>query len=102
MLLFFRRNFWTNDLLVHLLLNLRNTDTAYNYFHEKYMFLLNKHAPLRKLTKKENKLKQNPWMTQGILKSISKKENFSRSLRIVNLKGKMQTIYTMTINYIMT
>ena len=76
-----------DDLPLHLL-NSENTESAYKYFHEKYLFLLNKYAPLRKLTKKENKLKQNPWMTQGILKSISKKRKLFKKFKCSKLRDK--------------
>ncbi len=74
-----------DDLLVSLL-NARDTDHAFNTFHNRYCTLLDKHAPLRKLTKKEVKRKQNPWITQGLIKSISKKR--SLFVKIKKLKSK--------------
>ena len=40
-------------------------------FLDKINFLLDELAPVRTLTKKENELRQNPWLTNGILKSMS-------------------------------
>ena len=56
-----------DDLLVNIL-NAGDTNTAYNTFTTKYCEVLDKHAPLKKLTKKEKKRKQKPWITQGLIK----------------------------------
>ena len=40
------------------------------------------------MTKKEIKLKQNPWMTQGLLKSISKKRQLFKKLKGLIDKNK--------------
>ena len=48
-----------DDLLLKLL-NAGDTDKASSIFLEKYRNLLDKHAPIRKLSKKEIKLKHNP------------------------------------------
>ena len=73
-----------NDLLgENLILNIINakdTDHACDIFLDKYQTVLEHHVPLRKLTKKELKQKQKPWITQGLIKSISKKSNFSFTL----------------------
>ena len=42
----------------------------YEYFHDKILYLINKNAPMRDATKKENKRIHKPWITSGILKSI--------------------------------
>ena len=57
------------------LTNTHNANLAYNIFHKRFQFLLNKHAPLRFLSRKEVKLKRKPWVTKGILKSIKVKRN---------------------------
>ena len=74
------------DLLVNLL-NAQDTDTAYNIFHNKYRTLLDKHAPLRKLTKKELKRKEKPWITQGLIKSISKKRSLFVKFKKLKFKN---------------
>ena len=76
-----------NDLLLNLL-NSKDTDTAYNIFHDKYCKLLDKHAPLRKLTKKEVKRKRNPWITQGLIKSISKKRTLFVKIKKLICKNR--------------
>ena len=44
--------------------------------------LLDKHAPMKQITKKEIKTKSKPWITKGILTSINKKYKIcSKSLK---------------------
>ena len=75
------------DLLVNLL-NARDTDTAYNIFLRKYNETLDKHAPLKKISKKERKREQKPWITLGLIKSISKKRSLFKQLKKLKLKNK--------------
>ena len=53
-----------------LLFRNKNCDEKILIFLDKINRLLDEMAPIRKLTKKEMDLKQNPWLTTGILKSI--------------------------------
>ena len=57
-------------------------------FLEKYTRHLDKYAPFRKLSKKENKLKQKPWLTKGLLKSISKKRSLFKKFKNLKVKDK--------------
>ena len=53
--------------------------------------ITNKHAPLRNLTRKEMKLKTKPWLTKGLLKSISIKNKLFKKCfkqKKVNLVSK--------------
>ncbi len=77
-----------NDNLLIKLLNAKDTDTAFDIFRNKYCTLLDKHAPLKKLTKKEVKRRQNPWITQGLIKSISKKRSLFITIKKRKLKNK--------------
>ena len=45
----------------------------YTFFHENIMKVIDKNAPLKKLTKEELKRSKIPWITKGILTSIKKK-----------------------------
>ena len=49
------------------------TSKIYDVFHEHVTSTLDKHAPMRNLTKPELAIKLKPWLTTGIIKSISKK-----------------------------
>ena len=46
---------------------------------ETFINILNKHAPLRPLSRREKKLNSKPWITKGILKSIKTKNNLFKS-----------------------
>ena len=47
-----------------------NVNDSFNSFHKCLINTLDKHAPLKNITRKEAKLKLKPWLTTGILKSI--------------------------------
>ena len=53
-----------------------DVDTVFQNFYLCIYELINKHAPLRKLTRKEIKLLSKPWVTPGIKASIGLKEKF--------------------------
>ena len=63
------------------MLNARNSNLAYNIFHKKFQSLVNKHAPLKYLSRKEAKLKQKPWLTRGILTSIRVKRSLLKDVK---------------------
>ena len=42
-------------------------NTIKDFFHKNYQNLLNKHAPIKALNKKQQDLEHKPWVTQGIL-----------------------------------
>ena len=46
----------------------------YKFFYENIMKVIDKNAPLKKLTKEELKRSKKPWITKGILTSIKKKK----------------------------
>ena len=75
----FQNDLLGDDLILNII-NAKDTDHACDIFLDKYQSVLEHHVPLRKLTKKELKQKQKPWITQGLIKSISKKSNFSFTL----------------------
>ena len=59
-----------------------NANVLCDEFIDIFNRTLDKHAPLRKLTKRERKLKEKPWITKGILTSIkSKNKLYKDSLK---------------------
>jgi len=63
------------EMLINLNQNLRDItgpDVEFSNFIDKFAIIANKHLPIKKLSKKEQKTKLNPWITKGILKSIQK------------------------------
>ena len=83
----FQSDLFDEDLLVNIM-NSPDTNTAYDKFLNKYCTLLDKHAPLKKLSKKEVKRAQKPWITLGLIKSISKKRSLFKQLKNLKIKNK--------------
>ena len=55
-----------------------STNDSFNRLQKNFLQTLNKHAPLRFLSKQEKKTRQKPWLTTGILTSIKiKRKLFS-------------------------
>ena len=51
-----------------------NINSSFNDFIVKFKHVIDKHAPLRKLSRRQKKLPAKPWITKGILVSIKKKQ----------------------------
>ena len=51
-----------------------NFDDIFDQFFELVTKAITLHAPMRKLTRKQQKLINNPWISRGILKSIKTKQ----------------------------
>ena len=52
----------------------KNVNEQVNLLLDKTNDILNVMAPIRKLSKRENNLKQNPWITRGLLKSMRNRD----------------------------
>ena len=83
----FQSDLLDDDLLLKII-NSEDTNTAYDKFLSKYCKLLDKHAPLKKLSKKEIKRAQKPWITLGLIKSINKKRSLFKQLKKLKAKNK--------------
>ena len=70
-----------NAALLHEIENANNSNMAYDIFHKQFILTLNKHAPIRYLSNKEVKLRQKPWLTNGILTSIKKKRTLFKKFK---------------------
>ena len=46
---------------------------VFNVYHNKLINIIDKHAPYRIFSRKEQKLRLKPWITKSILNSINKK-----------------------------
>ena len=51
-----------------------NPNLSFNCFEDKLMKIIDSYMPLKKLTKREVKLKSKPWITKGILTSIKQRD----------------------------
>ena len=65
-----------SDIVQANILNSNSTNDKYNIFHDHLLTTLNKHIPIKLLSKKELKLKLKPWLTSGILTSVKRKNYF--------------------------
>lgn len=50
-----------------------------NAFINKVKYIVNKHAPLKKVTYSKMKQFNHPWLTQGLLKSMKRKQKMYKS-----------------------
>ena len=66
-----------------------NLDDQYNLFHDDLLSNINKHVPFKPITKKMNKQRLKPWITKGILKSLSVKNKYYKKF----LKKRSPIIY---------
>ena len=72
---------------------------------KKYRIVLDKHAPLKKLTKKELKRSKKPRITNGLIKSASKKRSLLNKIKKMKCNNedtneifKKYKFYNVTIN----
>ena len=56
-----------------------NADETFQHFYDKINSLLDKYAPIRKMTNREIKTKSKPWITTGIRKSIALRDRLFKS-----------------------
>ena len=61
----------TNYHEIQKIFNSENASNKYDIFYEHLNSTIEKHAPLRYLTKNEMAIKSKPWLAKGILKSIN-------------------------------
>ena len=53
--------------------NENDANTKYEIFHDHFLKTLEKYAPIKKISKKEQRNKHKPWITKGLSKSIKVK-----------------------------
>ena len=96
------KNFDRNDFLLDLIeidlnsvVNIEGCDpnVSFNTFYESINKLLDKHMPLKKITKREHKMKFKPWITKDILNKIKVKNKlFDRYTKCKNPVVKAETL----------
>ena len=64
-------NYLANYQTIQKIYNCENATVKYDIFHKHLNTMIDKHAPLRYLTKNEMAIKAKPWLTKDILKSIN-------------------------------
>ena len=74
-----------------------DVNTSYNSFHAHLQNTIDKHAPIKSLSKKETELKINPWLTKRILKSINIKTKHYKKF-MASKDNKHHNIYKLYRN----
>ena len=82
-----------NGNLLLRLLNEKDSESACVQFIKEFIAALDTHQPLRELSKKEKKILAKPWLTAGLLKSISKKRSLFKKFKNDKLKDKTTDTY---------
>ena len=87
----FNENNFLDDLkdpaLLQNILNAHNTNSAFEICHSKFLIALEKHAPMKYLSKKEIKTRRKPWITSDICASIKSKRALFRKFKNQKLAG---------------
>lgn len=67
-----------------------DANRVFESFNKTFMKVINSHAPLRKLTRRETKLKRRPWITSELLRSIRKKNHlYKKYIRSRRVEDRM-------------
>ena len=64
--------------------NVRDAESSFQYFHEKYIDVVDKHSPFQTLTRKQQELELKPWITKGILTSTRVKAKLFKQFKKTN------------------
>ena len=67
-----------NNSLLQQIPTIDDAELAFNFFQKRYQAILNKHAPIQILTRKQLELELKPWITKGILTSTRVKSKLYR------------------------
>ena len=74
----------------------KDVNLSFNNFFKRINAILDKHAPLRKVTKKKPRFRSKPWITLGLQKPISIKNSlFAKFIKSndINQINKIQEEY---------
>ena len=74
----FRHDFNNIDWNKNLKLELKDPNISFDFLMETVTMLIDKHVQLKKLTNKQKKCANKPWVTKGIRKSIYRRNNLFR------------------------
>ena len=76
-------------------INKKDVDFSFSKFFETFNNLLQKHAPIKKLSNKDKKAMKKSWITKGILKSIEKKNQIYRKFIRTKNSTKEEEMYNL-------
>ena len=70
----FREDFLEINWLEKLEIERQDANHSFNKFYEQIEKLMDKYLPLKKISKKDHKRKYKPWITNGILASMKRRD----------------------------
>ena len=81
-----------------------NINSMFEDFYSLITTTIENHAPLKKLTRKQTRLRNKPWITKGLLKSIKRKQKMHKTYYINGLtdERKFYKSYCNTLTRIKT
>ena len=82
----FKNTRWEDLLCLHS----DDADHLFGKFFEKLSKVIETHVPLKNLSKKQLKRVSKPWMTKGIKRSISNRDNLLK--RCLGTKGDLRSV----------
>ena len=68
----------------------KSVNDAYSYFQGKVQEILDQEAPIKTIRIKPNNILKEPWMTPGLLKSVTKQKVFYKKTIVKNNTDKDQ------------
>ena len=71
-----------------------DANSSFNAFYASINSLLDKHVPLTKITNKEHKRRYKPWISYGILKSMSRRDSLFKKYIKTNDPIKKENIFS--------
>ena len=78
----FKTHFQSIDWKTIMQVEVNDPNVAFTNFYENLNHLISQYLPIKKLTKKQTKRKEKPWISQGILRSIKVRDKiYSRFLK---------------------
>ena len=99
----FTQDFQNYDWKGKLELDKEDPDTSFDIFFDKISSLVDQHAPMKKLTKRQLKCTNKPWLTRGIKKSIYHRDKLKNLIYKTNdpeLKTHYEQQYKIHRNHI--
>ena len=80
--------------------NITDTNAKYRIFIWDLEHYVNKHAPLKKMNKREQKIKTKPWITDQILKKIKNRNNLFAERKETQNGSHLKSVYNKLRNFI--
>ena len=77
----------------------KNVNRSFDHFVNTFNELLSFHAPIRRMSKQEKKLRSKPWITKGILTSINMKNRIHRKYCRTKNNNAKEELYSNSFKF---